>query len=131
MTSLAKTAGQREGSVGDAALVGALRGDHFGGVLPFDNSLPLSPVWVPETLARSAGTSKSKTSPKFSRSHIKCPVEGADEMSALQAVRVGDHVQHGRLLEDRHGAGNEDTGSNFAGDGEEDYMVAGGRESGL
>jgi hypothetical protein len=43
-----------------------------------------------------------------------CPVELAHEMSADQAVRVGDHANHGFLLEDRHGAGHENTGRNFA-----------------
>src|ERR1700688_2964104 len=40
-------------------------------------------------------------------------------MSALRAVRVGDHGKHGDLLEGRDGAGNESTGSDFAGAGEE------------
>jgi len=52
-------------------------------------------------------------------------------MSAFPTVRVGDHAKHGLLLEDRHGAGNEDTGSDFAGDGEEDHVVAGSRDSGF
>ena len=38
-----------------------------------------------------------------------CPVEIAREMSALRAVRVGDHGKHGVLLEGRDGAGDENT----------------------
>ena len=34
-----------------------------------------------------------------------CPVEIASEVSALQAVRVGDHAEHGALPEGRDGAG--------------------------
>ena len=45
-------------------------------------------------------------------------------MSAFPTVRVRDHAKHGLLLEDRHGAGDEDTGSDFAGDGEEDATAA-------
>jgi len=48
-----------------------------------------------------------------------CPVEIARDRSALQAVRVGDHAKHGFLHEDRDGAGNESTGSNIAGFGQE------------
>jgi hypothetical protein len=55
-----------------------------------------------------------------------CPVDLASDMSALRAARVGDHRRHGLLLEGHHGAGDEGTGSDFAGDGEEDYLVAGG-----
>ena len=55
-----------------------------------------------------------------------CPVEIAREMYALRAVRVGDHGKHGVLLEGRDGAGNESTGSDFAGAGEEDHVVASG-----
>ena len=50
-------------------------------------------------------------------------------MSALQAVRIGDHAGHGLLSEGRHGAGDENTGSDFAGDGEEDHVVAGGGDT--
>src|SRR5215469_8254807 len=57
-----------------------------------------------------------------------CPVEIARDVSALRAVRVGDHGKHGFLFEDRDGAGNERTGSDFTGDGEEDYLVASGRD---
>ena len=57
-----------------------------------------------------------------------CPVEIARDMSALRAARVGDHAKHGCLLEGRDGAGNESTGSDVAGDGEEDHLVAGGRD---
>ncbi len=37
-------------------------------------------------------------------------------------------MKHGVLLEGRDGAGNEDTGSDSAGDGEEDHLVAGSRD---
>jgi hypothetical protein len=47
-------------------------------------------------------------------------------MSALQAVKVREHARHGLLVEGRRGAGDENTGSDFAGDGEEDHVVAGG-----
>ena len=47
-------------------------------------------------------------------------------MSALRAARVGDHAQHGFLPEGRDGAGDESTGSDVAGDGEEDHLVASG-----
>src|ERR1700677_1720055 len=56
-----------------------------------------------------------------------CPVEIARDMSALRAVRVGDHGKHGVLVEGRDGAGDESTGSHFAGDSEEDHMVASSR----
>src|SRR5262249_48436769 len=56
--------------------------------------------------------------------------ERADEMSALRAVRIGDHAEHGSLSEGRDGAGDESTGRDVAGDGEEDYLVAGGGDSG-
>src|SRR5690348_7810610 len=59
-----------------------------------------------------------------------CPVEIAGEMSALRAARVGDHAKHGLLPEGRDGAGDESTGCDVAGDGEEDYLVAGGRDTG-
>ena len=52
-----------------------------------------------------------------------CPVEITSDLSALRAARVGDHANHGFLLKGRDGAGNEDTGSNFAGTGEEDHLV--------
>jgi hypothetical protein len=45
-------------------------------------------------------------------------------MSALRAGRVGDHGEHGFLFEDRHGAGDESSGSIVAGDGEENHMVS-------
>src|SRR6266436_5073679 len=47
-------------------------------------------------------------------------------MSALRAVRVGDHGKHGFLPEGRDGAGDESTGRDIASDGEEDHLVAGG-----
>src|SRR5271170_63573 len=59
-----------------------------------------------------------------------CPVEIAHEMSALRAVRMGDHAEHGNLSEGRDGAGDESTGRDVAGDGEEDHVVAGGGDSG-
>src|SRR5271155_5076515 len=36
-----------------------------------------------------------------------CPVRLASDMSALRAVKVGDHAQHDLLPEDREGAGDE------------------------
>src|SRR5664280_2900657 len=57
-----------------------------------------------------------------------CPVEIASDLSALRAARVGDHAKHGFLLEGRDGAGHENTGSDFAGTGEEDHLVAGSRD---
>jgi len=60
-----------------------------------------------------------------------CPVEIASEVSALRATRVGDHAGHGKLLEGRHGAGHEGAGSDFAGGGEEDHVVASGGDHGI
>src|SRR5450432_1196097 len=54
-----------------------------------------------------------------------CPVEIAHEMSALRAVRIGDHAEHGSLSEGRDGAGDESTGRDVAGNGEQDHVVAG------
>src|SRR5208283_854414 len=59
-----------------------------------------------------------------------CPVEIADDMSALRAVRMGDHAEHGSLSEGRDGAGDESTRRDVAGDGEKDHWVAGGGDSG-
>src|ERR1700726_2440757 len=59
-----------------------------------------------------------------------CPVEIAHDMSALRAVRIGDHAEHGSLSEGRDGAGDESTGRNVAGNGEEDHLVAGGGDPG-
>ena len=59
-----------------------------------------------------------------------CPVELAHDLSDLRAVRVGDHAKHGTLLEGRDGAGDERTGSDVAGDGEEDHVVSGGGDPG-
>jgi hypothetical protein len=59
-----------------------------------------------------------------------CPVEIARDMSALRAVRVGDHAKHGLLPEGRDGAGDESTGCDFASHGEEDHVVAGGGDPG-
>src|SRR5579871_436435 len=58
-----------------------------------------------------------------------CPVEIARDMSALRAATVRDHAEHGSLSEGRDGAGDESTGRDAAGDGEEDHLVAGGRDS--
>ena len=49
-------------------------------------------------------------------------------MSPFPAVRVRDHAKHGLLLEDRHGAGDEGTGSHIASLGKEDHVVASGRD---
>ena len=38
---------------------------------------------------------------------------------------MGDHAKHGSLSEGGYGAGDESTGRDVAGNGEEDYMVAG------
>ena len=58
-----------------------------------------------------------------------CPVEIASDMSAFRAV-VGDHARHELLHTSRHGAGDESTGSDVAGDGDEDHVVASGRDPG-
>src|SRR6202166_5384934 len=58
-----------------------------------------------------------------------CPVEIAHDMSALRAVRIGDHAEHGSLSEGRDGAGYESTVRDVAGNGKEDYVVAGGGNS--
>src|SRR5271157_252685 len=59
-----------------------------------------------------------------------CPVELASEMSAFWAVKVGDHARYGLLHTSLSGAGNEGTRSDVAGDGEEDHLVASGRDPG-
>src|SRR5205814_8952904 len=59
-----------------------------------------------------------------------CPVQIARDMSALRAVRMGDHAEHGSLSEGRDGAGDESTGRDVAGDGEQDHLVAGGGDPG-
>src|SRR5215471_15831193 len=59
-----------------------------------------------------------------------CPVEIAHEMSALRAARMREHVQHGLLPEGRDGAGDESTGCDVAGDGQEDHLVAGSGDTG-
>jgi hypothetical protein len=61
------------------------------------------------------------------RYHMICPVEIAHEMSALRAARVREH---GLLPEGRDGAGDESTGRVVAGDGQEDYLVAGRGDTG-
>ena len=57
-----------------------------------------------------------------------CPVELASDLSALPAAGVRDHARHGKLLEERDGADHESAGSDFAGDSEEDHVVAGNGE---
>src|SRR5271154_5373131 len=59
-----------------------------------------------------------------------CPVEIASDRSALRAVRMGDHAEHGSLAEGRDGAGDESTGRDVAGNGEEDHVVASGGDPG-
>src|ERR1700687_6492969 len=53
-----------------------------------------------------------------------CPVEIARDLSAFRAVRVREHGNHVLLPEGRDGAGDESTGSDFAGHGEADHVVA-------
>ena len=60
-----------------------------------------------------------------------CPVEIAHEMSAFVArleVEVPAGGRHGFLPGVRRGAGHENTGSDFASDGEKAYLVPGGRD---
>src|SRR5262245_22619424 len=52
-------------------------------------------------------------------------------MSAFPAGRARDHAEHGLLLEGRHGAGDEDSGSAVACDGAEGDLVSSGRDSGF
>src|SRR5258708_39614863 len=59
-----------------------------------------------------------------------CPVEIASDVSAFRAARIGDHTKHGILPEGRSGAGDESARRDVAGHGEEDYVVAGGGDSG-
>src|SRR5712691_4782638 len=59
-----------------------------------------------------------------------CPVEIASDMSAFRAARVGDHAKHGILHEGRSGASDESARRDVTGHGEEDYVVAGGGDSG-
>src|SRR6266478_3092033 len=54
-----------------------------------------------------------------------CPVEIASDMSAWRAVGVGEHRGHALLHAGRDGADDEGTGSDFAGHGEADHVVAG------
>ena len=58
------------------------------------------------------------------RWHMMCPVEIARDLSAFQAVRVGEDGRHVLLPEGGDGAGDESAGSDFAGHGEEDHVVA-------
>src|ERR1700733_15606502 len=55
-----------------------------------------------------------------------CPVEIASDMSAFRAV-VGDHAKHELLHTSCHGAGDESTESDVAGDREADQLLASGR----
>src|SRR5579863_10540855 len=58
-----------------------------------------------------------------------CPVELAHEMSAFRwrhGVDLPAGGRHGFLSRVRRGAGDESTGSDFASDGQEDHLVAGG-----
>jgi hypothetical protein len=50
---------------------------------------------------------------------MQCPLCGAE---------VAEHGPYVVLLEDRDGAGNESTGSHFAGEGEKDHGMAGSRK---
>src|ERR1035437_1434766 len=58
-----------------------------------------------------------------------CPVEIASDVAAGQAARVGEHGGHVLLHAGREGADDEGTGSDFAGHGEEDHVVAGGEQA--
>jgi hypothetical protein len=58
-----------------------------------------------------------------------CPVEIASDPSAILAARVGEHAKHVDLHEGHSGAGDESTGRDVAGHGEEDYVEAGGGDS--
>jgi hypothetical protein len=61
-----------------------------------------------------------------------CPVEIARDLSALRAVRIGDHAEHEFLFEVRARArAHESTGHDVARDGEEDHMVADGEILGI
>src|ERR1700752_2932799 len=51
-----------------------------------------------------------------------CPVEIASDMSALRAVRMGDHAEHGSLSEGRDGAGDASTGRDVAGGGDSGHQ---------
>ena len=55
-----------------------------------------------------------------------CPVRLASDLSALQAVKGGDHAQHDLVNEGRDGAGDESARSDFASYSQEDHVVAGG-----
>jgi len=52
---------------------------------------------------------------------MQCPLCGAE---------VAEHGSYVVLLEDRDGAGNESTGSHFAGGGEKDHAMVGSRKNG-
>ena len=53
-----------------------------------------------------------------------CPVQLASEMPSSQSG-TAEHAELGKLFEDSDGAGDEGERSDFAGDGEEDYLVSG------
>jgi hypothetical protein len=52
---------------------------------------------------------------------MQCPLCGGE---------VAEHGPYVVLLEDRDGAGNESTGSHFAGGGEKDHAMVGSRKNG-
>jgi hypothetical protein len=51
-------------------------------------------------------------------------------MSRFAGGEVTEHGPYVVLLEDRDGAGNESTGSHFAGGGEKDHAMVGSRKNG-
>jgi hypothetical protein len=55
-----------------------------------------------------------------------CPDELAHEMSHSERPGWIHAREHGEVSKGRGGAGDEGAGSDFAGDGEEDHVVAGG-----
>jgi hypothetical protein len=63
---------------------------------------------------------------------MKCPGHLARDLSGEAAAKVGHSAvggqQNGTILTERLGADREDPGRYFAGDGQEDHLVAGGRD---
>ena len=59
-----------------------------------------------------------------------CPVEIADDMSALRVVRMGDHAEHGSLSEAAMERAMKVQDVMLQRDGEEDHVVAGGGDTG-
>jgi hypothetical protein len=55
-------------------------------------------------------------------------VDLASALSTWRAAAVGDHRRHGLLLTGRDVADHESAGSNSASNGEEDHVVASGRD---